>query len=81
MAKRHYIGMAGLHGCMPSCCGSYDSVEDAAAELAALHDYAPNGRWERELRNSHYNDIPTSRGNEYAEIIPCDCDNPSGHND
>ena len=78
--EKHYIGMAGIHGCMPSCCGSYDSQRDAAESLAQIHELGIK-RTNR-LRIDGYLELDMHRdGNEYCEIIECDCDDPSQHDD
>ena len=78
--SKHFIGMAGIHGCMPSTCASYESVKDAAEELASIHDLGEKRT--RELRRNQYIELDMHRdGNEYAEITECDCSNPTQHND
>jgi len=77
---RHYIGMAGLHGCMPSCCGTYDSVKDAAEGLGDIHELGKNRR--QALRRDLYLELNHARdGNEYCEIIECSCDDPEAHDE
>jgi hypothetical protein len=80
MNKVHYIGMAGLHGCMPSACGVYDSQKDAAEGLASIHELGKNRT--AELRRTGYLELNMNRdGNEYAEISECSCADPSQHGD
>ena len=77
---RHWIGMAGLHGCLPNTCASYDTKRAAAEGLAALHD-SPRGVLTSLLRDG-YAELNLKRdGNEYAEITACTCDTPSDHDD
>jgi hypothetical protein len=76
----HFIGMAGLHGCIPQVCDVYDTQDQAAGGLASIHELG--ARRERELRNSCYLELNLQRdGNEYCEIIHCDCAEPWIHSD
>ena len=71
--RRHYIGMAGLHGCMPAFVGVYATKGAAYAELAEIHELSASyvaksgGCMELDLRR---------HGNEYMEVVPCDCGDP-----
>lgn len=78
--KTHWIGMAGVHGCVPASCDVYDTARDAADSLADLHEL---GRTRRAaLRRDLYLELDMGRdGNEYAEIVECDCADPSQHSD
>lgn len=76
----HYIGMAGIHGCLPATCASYDSQRDAADSLADTHELGKRRRGK--LRRDGYIELNIQRdGNEYAEITACKCDSPDDHND
>ncbi len=76
----HYIGMAGIHGCMPQTCDVYDSVKSAAESLASIHELGRNRR--RKLQRDEYLELNIQRdGNEYAEITECSCDTPGIHSD
>lgn len=78
--SKHWIGMAGLHGCLPQTCGVYDSAEDAADSLADLHELGKRRR--AELRRDLYIELNIHRdGNEYAEITECECNDPACHSD
>lgn len=81
--KKHYIAMAGLHGCMPNYCASFETKRAAIESLIELHDLARFGRVYRELRSSvGYAELDLAKdGNEYAEIVVCECDDPEQHND
>lgn len=76
MAKRHWIGMAGLHGCMPNASTSYETKRAAAEGLAAMHErrivtpLMRDGSVELNLKRD---------GNEYAEIVACSCLRPEDH--
>jgi hypothetical protein len=71
----HYIGMAGLHGCLSTTCGVYDTQKEAADSLADLHDLGRNRR--RKLARDGYLELNIRRdGNEYAEITACACSTP-----
>jgi hypothetical protein len=83
---KHFIGMAGLHGYLPQTCDVYDSVRDAADSLAAIHELGK--RRTRKLAHDRYielnlHDSPLNQGdgNEYAEIVECDCGTPEVHSD
>ena len=79
MAK-HYIAMAGMHGCLPNICESHESLTDAVGSMANLHAL---GRERRQaLKREKYLELSLTRdGNEYVEITICICNNPEIHND
>ena len=76
----HYIGMAGIHGCLPQTCEVYDDPTAATDGLAQIHDLT-----EKEttyLLHDMYIELDMSKhGNEYAEITECSCDTPGIHSD
>lgn len=75
MAK-HWIGMAGLHGCMPNYTASYETKRAAAEGLAAMHDRSIVTA----LMRDDSVELNLERdGNEYAEIVECSCDRPEDH--
>lgn len=75
---KHWIGMAGLSGCMPNYCGVYDTKCDAARSLATMHEEA-RGTFKRLMRDG-YAALDLARdGNEYAEMIDCSCTTPEVH--
>lgn len=76
MATTHYIGMAGLHGCLPQTCNSYETYQDAVDSLASLHELGRARH--QELERDGYLELNL---NEYCEITECDCDTPNDHND
>ena len=76
----HYIGMAGLHGCLPQTCATYDTLANAAEGLGFIHELG-KGRI-LQLKREMYLELKLKRdGNECAEIVECDCDTPDIHND
>ena len=76
----HFIAMAGLHGCIPNVCGSFDDLESAVDSMASLHELGKGRR--RELKRDAYLELDLHRdGNEYIEITECDCQDPESHND
>ncbi len=80
MANEHHIGTAGLHGYLPNYCGSYESYEDAVGGLADIHELGRDRT--RSLRRDAYLELNLQRdGNEYCEIVSCDCDDADVHND
>jgi len=75
---RHFIGMAGLHGYLPSFCDVFESQEDASEALSQLHDLGI--RRARRLKIDGYLELNLKRdGNEYCEIEECNCDDASIH--
>jgi hypothetical protein len=80
MAKKHFIGMAGLHGCLPQTCDVYATKGDAAQSLGDIHELSKNKI--RLLRRAMYLELDLSKhGNEYCEIAECECDDPAVHSD
>lgn len=78
--KVHYIGMAGLHGCLPKTCDVYNTYRDAVESLACTHELGRNRK--SALRRDGYLEMNIHRdGNEYCEIVECDCDDPEVHSD
>ena len=77
MAK-HFVAMAGIHGCMPQFLCSAETVADAAEILADVHELGRDRR--RALKRDRYLELNMRRdGNEYCEIVECDCDHPEEH--
>ena len=65
--SKHYIGMAGLHGCLPQYCQSHETIKDAVEDLAQLHELSERKR--RVLRRDLYLEMDVYKdGNEYCEI-------------
>ena len=96
---KHYIGMAGLRGCLPQTCDVYAEFDDAVDSLCLIHDLGIYSKFRKELKRDgfvelHLHDWQTlnkngvpfgpvypGHGNEYAEIIECDCNEPWIHSD
>lgn len=78
--RAHYVGMAGLHGCLPQTCSVYDTEDEAVDGLAQIHEL---GRKRTvELRHNLTIKLSIKRdGNEYAEVVECGCEEPEVHND
>jgi len=77
---QHYVAMAGLHGCMPIYKTVLDSYNDAVNNLSDLHELGRRRR--QELKRDGYLELNLHRdGNEYCEIVACDCDDPDSHGD
>lgn len=78
--QKHYIAMAGLHGCLPQFCTSCETYQDAVETLADLHEI---GRTRKAtLKRTGYLELNIGRdGNEYCEITTCTCSDPSVHDD
>lgn len=77
---QHYIAMAGLHGCMPNYQAVLNSYNDAVNSLSDVHELGRRRR--QELKRDGYLELNLHRdGNEYCEIVACDCDDPDSHSD
>jgi len=77
---RHYIVMAGLHGCLPATCDVCETAKQAAESLAFTHELSRSKT--RRLQRDYYLELNLEKdGNEYAEITECDCTDPSTHMD
>lgn len=80
--KVHYIAIAGLKGCLPNYCTSHDTAQSAYSDLLDIHNIDFLSSIASELSLYGYADLDlTIHGNEYAEVIECDCDDPSQHDD
>lgn len=81
--SKHYIAMAGLHGCLPNYCEPFRTKRAAIESLIDVHDVPRYGRVARELRSRvGYAELSLPlHGNEYAEIAVCECDNPGQHSE
>ena len=77
----HYIGMSGIHGCLPNFrTDACEFASEAAASLADLHELGRNRA--RTLTRHRYLEMNLRRdGAEYAEIVECDCDHPKDHSE
>lgn len=78
--KRHYVGIAGLYGYMPNYCDVFRTKGDAAECLGQIHELS--GRAIARLRRDQWIDLDLREyGNEYCEIIECDCNEPEIHSE
>jgi hypothetical protein len=76
--KRHFVGMAGMHGCLPNYLTWNTSYNLVADDLASVHELS--SRLRRELRRDAYLELNLHKfGNEYCEIVECSCNNPQEH--
>ena len=76
----HFIAVAGLHGYLPNFHATCDTYTNAMKVLADLHELG-YGRL-RKLKRDGYIELNLRRdGNEYCEIVECNCNNPECHND
>ena len=71
IAYRHYIGMAGLSGCLPNYAGAYATYEDAVDSLVDLHEMGDVLRDVFDRDGYVALDLDT-HGNEYAEVVACE---------
>lgn len=80
MPRVHYVGTAGVHGYLPNYCDVYLSLESAVDDLAIIHELGRQRT--QELRKNLYIELNLRRdGNEYTEIIECNCNEPADHQD
>ncbi len=77
--KNHYIGMAGIGGCLPSFCYVYETKKQAIESLNGLCELT-RGQL-TELRKFGLTHLRKNQGNEYAEIMKCNCAEPGEHQD
>jgi len=80
-AKVHYIALGGLSGCLPNFCDVCIDKSSAYDYIGLIHDLSAS--YIRKLAGSD-GYIPLNlhkHGNEYAEIIECDCNHPEDHQD
>jgi hypothetical protein len=86
----HYIGLGGLKGYLPNFCDVYPDMESAVEGICFIHDLGPHSKFRRNLERDGYTDLilhprksppHPGHGNEYAEIVECDCDTPWEHSD
>jgi hypothetical protein len=76
--SKHYLAMAGLHGCLPNFCECCDTVKEAVEVLTALHNLGQHRQ--RELRVTGSLELNLHRdGNEYCEIVECGCPRHEEH--
>ena len=69
---RHVVAIAGIHGRTPDFCRAFGSHAAAVEELALLHDLMADRQ--RQLREDRFLRLSLEHdGNEYCEILECDC--------
>ncbi len=74
----HYIAMAGLPGCLSQYCATHDTYQAAVDDLAQVHELGRSRK--AQLKRDGSLELNLYRdGNEYCEIIKCDCADPSVH--
>lgn len=80
-AKTHYVGMAGLRGYMPNYVTVGETRGSVAEDLGFIHELS--GRAIKRLRRDWWLDLDLYEyGNEYCEIVVCDCGKDiSAHDD
>lgn len=78
MTKKHFIAMAGLYGYLPNYSACHETKTAAAEDLASMHDMSERAMFR--LRHEMYIDLDLQRdGNEYCEIVVCQCDDADCH--
>lgn len=79
---KHYVAMAGLHGCLPNYVALHESRQNAIDDLVSLHELDNDAGKMRDLKQTGFVELNAHEdGNEYAEVMECNCDNPSIHDD
>lgn len=80
--SKHYIAMAGLHGCLPNYVASHDDRDSALFDLISMHELNADAGLVRDLKETGIVELDVQEhGNEYAEVIECDCNHPEQHDD
>lgn len=70
--SKHFVGMAGLHGYLPSYLTVGETRTSVAEDLAQIHELSDYKM--RQLRKDWYLELDLNKdGNEYCEISECDC--------
>lgn len=70
--RKHYIGLAGLHGYMPNYHTVGETRGSVADDLGSLHELSQ--RQIKMMRSDQYFELDLHiHGNEYCEITECDC--------
>lgn len=79
--KAHWVGMAGLHGYMPNYITVGRTRGQCAEDLGQIHELS--GRKIKQMRRDNYLELDLyTHGNEYCEIVECDCGKDiSSHDD
>ena len=76
---KHYIGMSGLNGYLPQFTTVGPTRTSVADTLASVHERGKN--WRAQLVRDWYMELRPEDGAEYAEIVECDCSDPTIHED
>jgi len=80
--KTHFIAMAGLRGYLPNYCEVFPSGQAALESLIDLHELETDWNRRAELTSDWFVDLDIhEHGNEYAEIVECNCPNPQEHSE
>ena len=83
--KTHFIAMAGMRGCLPNYCDVYPDRESAIDSLATIHDMGDmegSNECVENLEEYGFTDLDIHiHGNEYAEVIECNCPDPQEHSE
>lgn len=80
MGKTHYILMGGLHGCIPSHCQAHTCLANAVDEAVLIYELG-KGRARTLYRDLYLELNPARDGNDYVEIVECNCDEPWVHSE
>lgn len=80
--KSHFIAMAGMRGYMPNWIDVYPSKESAIDSILWLHEIEDSTEHKQELIEYGITDLDIhEHGNEYAEVIECNCPDPQEHSE
>lgn len=78
--RKHYIAGAGLHGYLYNCSEVFETRGAAAQWIGDIHELSQRAIYR--LRRDCTIELDLSQhGNEYAEIIECECDDPNCHSE
>lgn len=80
MGQKHYIAGSGSYGCLYDCCTVHETESEAISALMERFELTGK-RWASLLSEAAYADLPRDAGADYCEIVECNCDNPSQHED
>ena len=75
----HFIGMSGIHGCLPQFWTWGETRRLVCESLDLVHDLTRQQR--RDLIRLGYIELKPNQGSEYASITECNCRNPEVHDD
>lgn len=80
--RTHYIAMGGLSGCLPQFCEVFWDRSDAVEYACEIHDLGPYSKFRKELKRNGFVYLDVHKhGNEYMEVVECNCCEPWVHSE